>query len=672
MAYIGNSPGVASQRIVNTFTATAGQTTFTPSSGYTIGYVDVYLNGIKLVNGTDYTASNGSTVVFTATAAADDVVEVMAYIPRGLSDGYTKSEADARYEPIDSAYTKAESDSRYATSAQGSTADSAVQPGDLSTVATSGAYADLSGKPTNVSSFTNDSGYATTSYVDTAESDAVATANAYTDAEIANISVTPAGVSDQANTSTGFFALPSGTSAQRPTPTSAGYFRFNTSLNLPEYFDGSAWTAVATPPAVNTISPTVAISPNTNISIYGSSFKSGATVVFIGNDGTEYQSPSVTFVNTGELTAQTPTTTLSADNEPYDVKVINPSSLSAVLLDALDAGATPTWNTAQGQIAVFASGQSSVSTSVSASDPDGQSVSYSLIGSLPPGLSLNSSSGVISGNSPSVGSSANYSFTIRASDGVNTADRGFSIRIAVPTVVNFNSTQNWTVPAGVTSLRVVAVAGGGGAANRHGGGGGAGGMIDAPAVPVNAGQTYTISIGGAGSGGGEGYNGGDTTCFGLTAKGGGGGKFTGTSNSGGSGGGATYSGGSTYGNATQPSQSGLSGTYGYGHRGGVSNGEAGGGGGGAGGVGVPSGSSSVHGSGGPGRATDISGSPVYYAGGGAGAGRNGFTGGSGGIGGGGASTQSGQSNTGGGGGGNFDTGNGGNGGSGKVIVSYLV
>ena len=113
MAYIGNSPGVSSQRIVTTVTATAGQTTFTPSSGYTVGYLDVYLNGIKLINGTDYTASDGSTVVLTDAVALDDVVELMAYIPRGLSDGYTKSEADARYEPLDSAYTKSESDARY-------------------------------------------------------------------------------------------------------------------------------------------------------------------------------------------------------------------------------------------------------------------------------------------------------------------------------------------------------------------------------------------------------------------------------------------------------------------------------------------------------------------------------------------------------------------------------
>jgi len=42
--------------------------------------------------------------------------------------------------------------SAYATSAQGTTADSAVQPGDLATVATSGAYGDLSGRPTTISS----------------------------------------------------------------------------------------------------------------------------------------------------------------------------------------------------------------------------------------------------------------------------------------------------------------------------------------------------------------------------------------------------------------------------------------------------------------------------------------------------------------------------------------
>lgn len=113
MAYIGNGPGVASQRILTTLTAVDGQTTFVPSAGYTLGYVDVFLNGVKLVDGTDYTAANGVNIVLTEAAALNDTVEVVTYFPRGLSDGYTKAEADGRYEPIDSAYTKSESDARY-------------------------------------------------------------------------------------------------------------------------------------------------------------------------------------------------------------------------------------------------------------------------------------------------------------------------------------------------------------------------------------------------------------------------------------------------------------------------------------------------------------------------------------------------------------------------------
>ena len=94
MAYIGNGPGVSSQRVVTSVTATASQTTFTPSSGYTVGYIDVYMNGVRLINGSDYTADNGSTVVLTTGAALNDVIELVAYIPRGLSDGYTKTETD--------------------------------------------------------------------------------------------------------------------------------------------------------------------------------------------------------------------------------------------------------------------------------------------------------------------------------------------------------------------------------------------------------------------------------------------------------------------------------------------------------------------------------------------------------------------------------------------------
>jgi hypothetical protein len=58
------------------FTATGGQTTFTVS--YTAGFLQVYLNGVFL-NGTDFTATNGSTVVLATGATAGDIVETIAY-----------------------------------------------------------------------------------------------------------------------------------------------------------------------------------------------------------------------------------------------------------------------------------------------------------------------------------------------------------------------------------------------------------------------------------------------------------------------------------------------------------------------------------------------------------------------------------------------------------------
>ena len=97
MAYLGNSPGVASQRIPDVFTCDEGQTTFTPSYGYTVGYCDVSMNGVDLINGIDFTAEDGVTVVLTSPATENDIIATTCWIPRGLSDGYLKSEADSRF-----------------------------------------------------------------------------------------------------------------------------------------------------------------------------------------------------------------------------------------------------------------------------------------------------------------------------------------------------------------------------------------------------------------------------------------------------------------------------------------------------------------------------------------------------------------------------------------------
>jgi hypothetical protein len=76
--YIGNIPTPQATQTRDTFTATSGQTSFA-TSGYTPGFLDVFLNGVHLVNGTDYTASNGSDVVLTTGATTGDNLEVVAF-----------------------------------------------------------------------------------------------------------------------------------------------------------------------------------------------------------------------------------------------------------------------------------------------------------------------------------------------------------------------------------------------------------------------------------------------------------------------------------------------------------------------------------------------------------------------------------------------------------------
>ena len=57
-------------------TATASQTTFTVS--YTVGYIEIYLNGV-LLESTDYTASTGTTVVLATAANAGDLLTFIAF-----------------------------------------------------------------------------------------------------------------------------------------------------------------------------------------------------------------------------------------------------------------------------------------------------------------------------------------------------------------------------------------------------------------------------------------------------------------------------------------------------------------------------------------------------------------------------------------------------------------
>lgn len=78
------------------YTATAGQTSFTVTGGYDAGFADVYLNGVKLVNGVDVDVSSGTGFTLTTGATVGDNVDFIGYGAFVVADTYTQAEIDAK------------------------------------------------------------------------------------------------------------------------------------------------------------------------------------------------------------------------------------------------------------------------------------------------------------------------------------------------------------------------------------------------------------------------------------------------------------------------------------------------------------------------------------------------------------------------------------------------
>jgi len=199
----------------------------------------------------------------------------------------------------------------------------------------------------------------------------------------------------------------------------------------------------------------------------------------------------------------------------------------------------PIWSTSAGSLSDCTG---AYSVTLSTSDPEGGAITYSLqSGSLPAGLSLNTSSGLISGTGTSLDGST-VSFTIRASDAQGaTTDRSFSIAQISPDFVISNlssefpgatyiepgnsavryetpGSYTFTVKSGMDELKIWVIGGGGssGAWRSRGGGGGAGCILT---KTVSAGQSFTIVVG-ARSGQSSFAN--DVLCNGGSVGGGGG------------------------------------------------------------------------------------------------------------------------------------------------------
>jgi hypothetical protein len=321
------------------------------------------------------------------------------------------------------------------------------------------------------------------------------------------------------------------------------------------------------------------------------------------------------------------------------------------------ASEAPVWITPEGYLGeLLQDGTPIDEISLSATELNGDSLTYAAESSLPNGLSL-SSSGVLSGTLTGYTSFETVSFDVSVTDSEGEKSlRTFNVSISIAYQIQY----------------LVVAGGGGGGGNFDGlagGGGGAGGYLEGSlGVPLDSLRTITVGNGGSGTASGTGGRGGDSAFGDIVATGGGGGGGGyGNASSGGSGGG-----GSGY-----NSKPGAAGISGQGFSGGNGSNTAsvrlGGGGGGASEPGE-NGVTSVldSGTGGAGKLSSITGSSIRRGGGGS-AGMSGTTGTSnpGGAGGGGnggsndVAPTSGTPNTGGGGGGEgasaFSSGAGGSG-----------
>ena len=83
---------VASKTI--SVTATASQTLFTVTGGYRINQLGVFRNGVRLVDGSDYTARDGATVTLLSPADTDDVLEFQIFDDFRVADAIINASAE--------------------------------------------------------------------------------------------------------------------------------------------------------------------------------------------------------------------------------------------------------------------------------------------------------------------------------------------------------------------------------------------------------------------------------------------------------------------------------------------------------------------------------------------------------------------------------------------------
>lgn len=298
--------------------------------------------------------------------------------------------------------------------------------------------------------------------------------------------------------------IPSGTSNDRPGNPRLGTIRFNTTTDSFEFYSNVGWLSMGGLTVTGITPDTFNGEQGTVISITGTGFVAGSHAAFITSNNSVHTAGITTFVNNSTLTATTPKD-FTISEGPLSIRVTTPSGGTATLQSALNCGNNPAWSTSAGSLGQVARGNT-FSYQLSATDSDANAtIQYSIVsGSLLSGLTLNSSTGNITGVYPMsvqgvAGGLSVASFTARATDNAgNYSDRAFSITglndYYTATFAYTGSDQTWKVPSNV--YLIVAKLWGAGGGNRSTGG--AGGYTEAE-ISVTPGENLFIMVGQEGS-----------------------------------------------------------------------------------------------------------------------------------------------------------------------------
>ena len=362
------------------YTASAGQTTFTGAddNGNTLAYdasfIDVYLNGVKLINGTEVTVTSGTSVVLAAGATQNDILDLVAFGTFNVA----------------------------------SIAASNITSGTLNDARL----------PTTIAGKTLTSANVTTVY-----NGLVASGDGGSnDGQIQlNCSQNSHGVKIKA---------PPHSAGQSYTLTLPQSITNNYFLKT----DGSGNLSFAevpqpTVPTVADVSQTIAPATATTITITGTNFVAIPQVDFVKTDGSVTTANTVSFSSATSLSVNV---TLALGN--YYVRIENPDGNSGRSTNnIITASTAPSFSTAAGSLGTIAGNFSgTVATIAGSSDT---TIAFSEVTSVLTNASqanctLNSTTGVIT-TSDFGGSSTTpttYNFTIRITDQEGqTADRAFSL-----------------------------------------------------------------------------------------------------------------------------------------------------------------------------------------------------------------------------------------------------